>query len=112
MFTFRFATLIDALSWALATALAVKLLATLILMMNKEMRDRPGWGSALWWVTKVSPVVAVLCFVGIAFIERDKRLALVALPVALFVGVSVPLKISQRRRRIAERGSGDLGVHS
>lgn len=49
MMTFGFTTLIDVLSWVAALALGLEVVATsFVLIVNKEMRDRPGWGSALW----------------------------------------------------------------
>ena len=104
--TFGFTTFIDLLSWIFVFALAVKLAATLIiLIVNKEMRDEPGWGSALWWATKITPIFAVPCFAWIAWSEGEKDLVWLSLAVGVFVAITVPLKIIQRRKRIAERAS-------
>jgi hypothetical protein len=102
--TFRFTTLIDVLSWTVVLALTAKLVATLIiLIVNKEVRDQPGWGSALWWTSKITPIIAVPCFTWIASLEGDTNLVWLGLALGLFVLVMVPIKISQRRNRIAKR---------
>lgn len=102
MLTFGFTTLIDALSWILVLALSIKLVATVtILLAGKDIRDRPGWGSALWWATKITPVIAVPCFLGLGLLEGDRTMVWLALALAAFVAVALPLKIGQRRNRIA-----------
>lgn len=64
MLTFGFSTLIDLLSWVAALAIGLKIAATLfVLIVNKDMRDQPGWGSALWWVTMITPIVVVSCLI-------------------------------------------------
>ena len=104
MLTFGFDTLIDLLSWAAVIALAVKILATLfVLTVDKDMRDRPGWGSGLWWATKVTPIVAVPGVIWIAVLQHETGTAWLYGAAGLFVMVAVPLKIQQRRRRIAKR---------
>ncbi|MCA1654517.1 MAG: hypothetical protein ABR588_02335 [Sphingomicrobium sp.] len=106
MMTFGFTTLIDVLSWIVVFALTLKVGATLIILIgNKEMRDQPGWGSTLWWATKTTPIVAVPCLIWIAMLEGDASLAWLFLALGLFVIVAVPLKIRQRRNRIAKRMS-------
>jgi hypothetical protein len=82
----------------------LKVLATLIvLIINKEMRDQPGWGSTLWWVTKITPIIAVPCLIWIALLEHETNLVLLFIALGLFVIVAVPLKIWQRQKRIAKR---------
>lgn len=104
MLTFGFATLIDFLSWITAFAIGLKVMATLfVLIVNKDMRDQPGWGSALWWVTKITPIVAVSCLICVALLQRDTGLVWFYCAAGLFVVVAVPLKIRQRRNRIAAR---------
>ncbi|WP_339543447.1 hypothetical protein [Pseudomonas sp. JAI120] len=104
MLTFGFSTLIDFLSWIAALAIGLKVAATLIvLIVNKDMRDQPGWGSALWWVTKITPIVAGSCLICIALRQRDTGLVWFYCAAGLFVVVAVPLKIRQRRNRIAAR---------
>jgi hypothetical protein len=40
---------IDALSWIVVFALGLKVMATaLVLLVDMEARDRPGWGTVLW----------------------------------------------------------------
>lgn len=62
MMTFGFATLIDVLSWIVVVSLALKVIATpVLLIVNKEKRDQPGRGPTLWRVTKITPIIAVPC---------------------------------------------------
>lgn len=109
MLTFGFSTLIDFLSWIAALAIGLKVAATLfVLIVNKEMRDQPGWGSALWWVTKITPIVAVSCLICVALLQHNTGLVWFYCAAALFVAVAVPLKIRQRRNRIAARMPEEL----
>lgn len=102
--TFGFSTLIDFLSWLVALAIGLKVAATLfVLIVNKDMRDQPGWGSALWWVTKITPFVAVSCLIWTSVLQRETGLVWFYCAAGLFVIVAVPLKIRQRRNRIASR---------
>ena len=103
MMTFGFATLIDILSWIVVLSLALKVTATLVvLIVNKEKRDQPGWGSTLWWVTKITPIIAVPCLISIALLERETGLVWLFFALGLFVIVAVPLKIRQRQKRVSE----------
>ena len=96
--------MIDLLSWVVALALGSKVVATLIvLLVNRKARDQPGWGSVLWWVTKVTPIIAVPCLVLIAVLENDRGLVQLFLALGLFVIIAVPLAIRQRRKRISAR---------
>ena len=104
VFTFGHSTLIDLLSWTVALALGAKIVATLILLTaGKDVRDQPGWGSFLWWVTKVAPVIAVPCAIWIAWDQQLTDLLWVFLALMLFVIIAVPLKIRQRRKRLANQ---------
>ena len=100
--TFGFSTSIDLLSWIAGVALGLKVLATVILVsLNKAVRDQPGWGASLWWASKITPVIFVTCLTMIALLEGEARLAWFGLAMGLFVIVAVPLKVRQRRNRIA-----------
>ncbi len=104
MMTFGFSTLLDVLSWIVVLALGSKVVATLVLLsVNKEVWDRPGWGAALWWVSKITPVIAVPCAIWIAVLQRTTNLVWIFLAIMLFVIIAVPLKVRQRRNRIAKR---------
>ena len=83
--------------------MGLKVIATLILLsVNKDVRDQPGWGAVLWWATKITPIIAVPCVIWIAWMQKlDQLWLFVAL--MLFVVVAVPLKIRQRRHRIVNR---------
>lgn len=104
--TFGTSTLIDLLSWVVVSSLGLKLVATLILLtVSKEVRDRPGWGALLWWSTKVTPVIAVPCVIFIAWRQGLDDQVWIMAALMVFVVVAVPLKIRQRRSRIAARQS-------
>ena len=106
MITLGFRTLANLLSWIVILALGSKVIATfIVLIVNKEMRDQPGWGSFLWWVTKVTPIIAVPCLIWLALLEGDADLVWLFLALGLFVAIAVPLKIRQRQNRIAKRAS-------
>lgn len=109
--TFGFSTLIDALSWVVALTLGLKVVATLVLLIaNRHLGDRSGWGAALWWATKITPVIAVPCFIWIALLQGTTNLVWVGLAMMLFVVIAVPLKICQRRIRIDKKMSARLLV--
>ena len=104
--TFGFSTLIDALSWVIVLTLGLKVVTTLVLLSaKKDLRDRTGWGTALWWATKVTPVIAVPCFIWLATLQGATNLIWVGLAMMMFVVIAVPLKIRQRRNRITEQMS-------
>ena len=109
MLHFGFSTWIDLLSWTIAVSLGAKVLATVIVLaVDRDARDRPGWGSILWWVTKVAPIVAVPCLIAIALLEHDRNLTWLSLALALFVVIAVPLVVRNRRRRIAGYSAASL----
>lgn len=88
----------------MSVALVAKIIATLVLLFaNREIWDQPGWGSVLWWTSKVAPLIAAPCLIAIAQLENDPGLVRLFLATGLFVIVAVPLKIRQRRHRIAGR---------
>lgn len=104
MMSFGFLTLIDFLSWVVVLTLGSKLVATLVLLsVSKDVWDRPGWGSILWWVTKITPVVAVPCAIWLAWLQGMTNQVWLFIAMMLFVVVAVPLKIRQRRNRMADQ---------
>lgn len=106
MLTFGLSTPIDALSWVITLTLGMKLVATIILLrVRQEVWDRPGWGANLWWITKITPIIAVPCFALIAVLQGDADLVWLSTALMLFVIVAVPWKVRQRRKRIAARTS-------
>lgn len=106
MMTFGLSTLVDFLSWIVVLALGLKVIATLVLLsVRKDVWDRPGWGAGLWWATKITPVIAVPCVIWIAWLQNLTTELWVFLAMMVFVIVAVPLKIRQRRARIASRTS-------
>ena len=104
MLTFGFSTLLDLLSWIVVLTLGWKAVATLILLnVNKEVWDRPGWGAVLWWSTKITPVIAAPCAIWLAWLQRMTGPVWMFVALMLFVVVAVPIKIRKRRARIAKR---------
>ena len=104
--TFGSSTLLDFLSWIVVLALGLKVVATLILLnVSKDVWDRPGWGAILWWSTKITPVIAVPCVIWITWLQGMTDQVWIFIALMLFVVVAVPLKIRQRRARIANRTS-------
>jgi hypothetical protein len=72
----------------------------LLLASGKEARDRDGWGALLWWITKITPAIAILCLVSIAVMQGDRIFVWVWLALGLFVLIALPLKIRWRRLRL------------
>lgn len=107
MLRFGTESITDLLSWIIVVALGAKLVATVVLLaVDKTARDRPGWGTTLWWITKLTPVIAVPCLIWLALRDGDRDLLWLAIGLGVFVAVAVPLKIRQRRARIArDRGA-------
>jgi hypothetical protein len=96
-------TLLDILLGAVVLSLALKFLATgVLLSVDEGVRYRPGWGSGLWWATKITPFIAAPCATWIGVLEGVTLLAWVGVAMTLFAVVAVPIKIRQRRRHIAK----------
>ena len=110
MLTFGHSTLLDLLSWVVVLSLGLKIVATLVLLrVRKEVWDRPGWGAVLWWSTKITPIIAVPCFIWIAWSQQLTGEVWLFAAMMVLVVVAVPLKIRQRRNRIANRAAKPLG---
>jgi len=108
MMTFGHSTLLNLLIWIAAVALGAKVLATLILLkFDKNVWDRPGWGSVLWWSSKITPIIAVPCLIYIAWLQRMTDQVLIFVGLMVFVMVAVPWKIRQRRARISDRANAE-----
>lgn len=92
----------DPLIWVVILAMGIKALATLILLCaNKSVRFRPGWGSTLWWATKITPILAAPCALEIARRQHNDAMVALFAAMTLFVIIVVPLKIRQRRRLLS-----------
>jgi hypothetical protein len=102
--TFGFSTTIDILSWIAATLLAIKLVATITLLCrNRSTRYETCYGSALWWATKSTPMIAVPCVIVTALIQNNRHDAYIYAGMMLFVLVTVPIMIWKRfYRPVAE----------
>lgn len=71
---------------------------------GKDIRDQPGWGSGLWWLSKLTPYPAIASAITLAVMrEHDAILPLSAM--AVFIAIAVPLKIGQPRARMGRRRS-------
>ncbi|WP_428970076.1 hypothetical protein ACQR50_05185 [Sphingomonas sp. Xoc002] len=104
LFSFGFLTLTDLLSWIILLTLGAKAVATIVMLMaGRHVMDQPGWGSVLWWLTKLTPVIAIPCAITLAVLRKQNDATLVIAAMALFVIIAVPLKIRQRRARISHR---------
>lgn len=111
MMTFGYSTTLYFLSWVVVLTLGAKVFATLILLFfDKNVWDRSGWGSILWWTTKITPVIAVPCMIGIAWLEKMTDQIWIFVALMFFVIIAVPLKIRQRQARIADRASAKRTV--
>jgi hypothetical protein len=102
MLTFGHTTLIDALSWIIVLTLGLKLLATVLLLTillptTTHTRIR----SSLWWSTKITPLIAVPCFIWLCAREGMTDYAWLGATLMVFVVIAVPFKIVQRRQRMA-----------
>lgn len=107
--TFGSSTLLDLLSWIVVFTLGLKVIATLVLLnVSKDVWDRPGWGAVLWWSTKITPIIAVPCVICIASLQKMTDQVWTFVAMMVFVVIAVPLKVKQRRARIADRTSAKL----
>lgn len=69
--TFRLATRIDALSWAIVVLLGLKVAATTILLgRDRHTWFQARWSAGLWWSTKVTPILAVPCMIAVVLLQR------------------------------------------
>lgn len=95
--SFGFSTPVDILSWIAATLLAIKLVATIILLSrSRSSRYQTRYGSILWWATKLTPVIAVPCLITTALIQGNRHDTYVYACMMLFVLVAVPIMIWKR----------------
>jgi hypothetical protein len=101
MVAFGFATLTDMVSAIVIMTLGAKAMGTMaLLLFGQDARDRPGWGSWLWWMTKITPIIALPSAIGLALAQKQTDAALAFIGMIVFVAIAVPIKICQRRARI------------
>lgn len=92
----------DLLIGVVILSMGIKLAATLVLLCaDKSVRLRPGWGSILWWATKITPVLAAPCAMEIARRQHNDAMVALFAAMTLFVLIVVPLKIRERRRLLS-----------
>lgn len=94
---FGFSSLVDLLSWLAVASLALKAGATIVLLR----RDSRYWfksriNTALYWSTKITPLVAVPCLIAIAVVEHDSRNAWFFAAAMVYVLIAVPLTVWRR----------------
>jgi hypothetical protein len=97
--SFGFSTLVDLLSWTAVTLLAIKLIATIVLLARGARRHQPlpgAYALPLWWATKITPVLAVPCLIAAALISRRAGDVWVWSAMMVFVAVMVPVMIWKR----------------
>lgn len=97
--TFGFSTVIDLLSWTAVILMAIKLVATIILLSRGARRHQPlpgPFAMPLWWATKITPVIAVPCLIAIALIENRMGDLWIWSAMMVFVAMMVPVMIWKR----------------
>ena len=85
----------------IAISVAAKFISTLVLSVSdRAVRDRAGWGSLLWWTSKISPFIALPAFAWLSLLERDNKTAVFFGILVVIAFVAVIFKVRIRRRRI------------
>ena len=100
MMSFGFATVGDAMSWAVALLLGAKLGATMALLTVRLERAEP----ALWWTTKLTPIAAMPLVIALAVRAQDRESVTIFATMAVFVAIAVPWAV--RRRYATPRSTG------
>lgn len=97
--TFGFSTIVDALSWATALLLSLKVVATVVLLRrDKRTWFQTRWSAGLWWATKVTPFLAVPCMIAIAQLQHRVGEFWAYGALMMFVIVAVQIVIWHRFR--------------
>ncbi|MBC9034865.1 hypothetical protein IAG41_20940 [Sphingomonas sp. JC676] len=103
--TFGFSTLVDFLTWTAILLLSLKLVATVVLLpRDRDTWFHARWSAALWWASKITPVIAVPCLIAVGVLQGDAELVWIFGAMMVFVVIAVPLKIWLRFGR--RRGTG------
>lgn len=95
--SFGFSTIADLLCWTAMALLSLKLFVTIVLLL----RPRATWfdtlsGAAMWWASKITPVIAVPCLIAAALLLHDRDMLRLFSALMVFVAVAVPWKIWSR----------------
>ncbi|MEO8723796.1 MAG: hypothetical protein ABI395_09805 [Sphingobium sp.] len=113
LMTFGFSTLIDLLSWTIVALLGLKVAATVILLRrDKRTWFRHRWSAALWWSTKVTPLLAVPAMIAVALLQHKTGDAWGYAGLMVFVLIAVPLVVWRRFYRQSVPGTEDGGRHN
>lgn len=108
--TFGFSTLVDFLSWAAMLLLCLKLVATVVLLpRDRKTWFQARWSAALWWASKITPVLAVPCLIAVGVLQKEPELVWIFGAMMVFVAIAVPLKIWLRFGRRGGGGSKAAG---
>lgn len=102
--SFGFSSPTDLLSWVAIFLIGIKAMATAVLLRRESATRFDGAsGIALWWATKIAPLLALPCLIAIALIQQRQGDLFVWSALMLFVLIAVPLMVWQRfyRQRAA-----------
>jgi len=85
-------------------------MATIVLLArDKQTWFHARWSVGLWWITKVTPILAVLCMIAIALLQNKIGDAWVYSGLMAFVVIAIPIVVWQRYYRAALSGVGAIG---
>ena len=108
--TFGFSTLVDLLSWTAMLLLGLKFVATDVLLPRERGTwFQARWSAALWWASKITPVIAVPCIIAVGVLQREAELVWIFGAMMVFVLIAVPLKIWLRFGRRRGKGTQPAG---
>lgn len=85
------------LGWLIAGLLALKVIATVVLLRRDRQRRYTGKSAAwLWWTTKITPLIAAPAAVAMALAVDKIGDAWAYGAVTLFAYVAVPVQVWRR----------------
>ncbi len=92
--TFGFSTAIDMVSWMVTMLLGAKLMATLVLLnVDRELWFANTRNLSIWWLTKISPLIAMPGLIALGRLQNDTHLTWAGTAFTIFVFIAVPIKI-------------------
>jgi hypothetical protein len=99
--SFGFSGIPDLLSWAIVALLGLKVVATAILLrIPPDARFATGRRRALWWSTKITPLLVVPSMIALARAQGRIGDAWVFAGLLAFVLIAVPLTVRRRFVRV------------